>query len=651
MTCPSTDSLLGFAAGRLSDDASASVESHIDTCNLCRGVLSNLARDDAPQPQFGRYRIDTVLGSGGMGIVYRAYDPQLARSVAIKVVKHAGDDGIRARLVREAQALAKVNHPNVCHVYDVGTEGEEVWVAMELIDGVTLRQWAGDRRDPQELLEALLAAGEGIAAAHAASIIHRDIKPENVLMTREGRAVVTDFGLARANDGVDPIASTQALQLAETQAAQLTQTGAIVGTPAYLAPEQLTGQNVDERVDQFTWAVMAWELITGVRPFPIVFASRLDAIRAGVTPPPTMQRTIAMALARAMAVSPRDRFPSMRALLEAMRARPAPPSKRSYRTGAIALAVVAAGAVAAISAWPSSPTRAPQPIAAPPVATAQAPATAITPAPSPAPSPPPLPAAAPKTVPSRPPAAPTKIATAPRRLTPAQEDQLVEALHPPFNRANAIASMAEFCDIPYDAAHPDPATKPPLADWGKVTKVEKVVEKLGDREIPLVIYTVSGQRRTYRLQDGYGALGFVDPKVGQWITLCHERDGDFYQLGISQSHQVVPGSGPPRIIDFAKLAPLHTTSIKLMIQGQQGKLTIPTDRRYLVYARVENIDGSRIELNGWSVELPIGTPGAGTVHAKKSSWFIVEDPAFDTQPDGTSRLVFRAAAVIDQLFP
>jgi serine/threonine protein kinase len=664
MTCPSSDSLLGFAAGRLTDDQSANVETHIDTCNLCRGVLSNLARGDVP-PQFGRYRLDTVLGSGGMGIVYRAYDPQLARSVAIKVVKRAGDDdGIRARLVREAQALAKVNHPNVCHVYDVGTEGEEVWVAMELIEGVTLRQWAGERRDPQELLDALLAAAEGIAAAHAAGIIHRDVKPENVLMTREGRAVVTDFGLARANDTIDPMGSTEAVAFAETQTPNLTQTGAIIGTPAYLAPEQLTGETVDARVDQFTWAVMAWELITGVRPFPVVFASRLDAIRAGVTPPPTMKRTVALALARAMSVAPRDRFPSMRALIEAMRAQ-APVAKRPNRTAAalISTIVLVGGAVVAITAWPSSrsepkgaikPAEAsassivvanpPQPIPA------ASPRPNTNPNPSPAPIPNPAPMAAPKTIP---PTNPTKVAAPPTRahLTPEMEAKLVESMHPPYNRSNAIASMSEFCHIPYDAAHPDPATGQPIADWGKVTKVENTVAMLGDRKMPLVVYTVAGQRRTYRLKDGYGALGDVDPKIGQWITLCHEDDDDVHQLGLSHSHQVVPGSGPPRVADFAKLAPLHTTEIKLMIQGQQGKLTIATDRRYLVYARNKSLDGSRANFDDWSVEIPNGAPGAGTVRAKQPSWFILEGPAFEPQPDGTSRLVFRAAAVIDQLFP
>ena len=146
MTCPPAEKLLEFAPGALPDDrARPSIEKHIDDCASAAARCRTSRAADAP-PSFGRYRIDTVLGSGGMGIVYRAWDPQLARPVAIKVVRRAGDDTQgRARLVREAQALARLSHPNVCHVYDVGTEGDEVWVAMELIDGVSLRQWAGER--------------------------------------------------------------------------------------------------------------------------------------------------------------------------------------------------------------------------------------------------------------------------------------------------------------------------------------------------------------------------------------------------------------------------------------------------------------------------------------------------------------------------
>src|SRR5690242_697524 len=169
--CPPVDRLIAFASGELTDDKSAEVESHIDSCGECREALSSYAKG-GPPPALGRYRIDTVLGSGGMGIVYRAYDPQLARPVAIKVVRRAGEDTAgRARLVREAQALARLSHPNVCHVYDVGTEADEVWVAMELIDGVSLRVWVEQHPDRQGAIDVLLGAAEGIAAAHAAGLV------------------------------------------------------------------------------------------------------------------------------------------------------------------------------------------------------------------------------------------------------------------------------------------------------------------------------------------------------------------------------------------------------------------------------------------------------------------------------------------------
>src|SRR4051812_21717888 len=290
MSCPAPDKLLGFASGELSDDQAAQIEQHMDSCAEGRAVLSNMARG-GPPPAFGRYRIDTVLGSGGMGIVYRAYDPQLARPLAIKVVRRAGDDTQgRARLVREAQALARLSHPNVCHVYDVGTEDEEVWVAMELIDGVSLREW--QKRD--QLREVLLGAARGIAAAHEAGLVHRDIKPENVLVTRYGRAIVTDFGLARGEDLIDPNASTLSTD------PHLTATGAIAGTPAYLAPEQLTGDPIDARVDQFAWAVMAWEMLVGARPFPIVFAARIEAVQNGLQPPASLPKQQGTALVKAM---------------------------------------------------------------------------------------------------------------------------------------------------------------------------------------------------------------------------------------------------------------------------------------------------------------------------------------------------------------
>jgi len=319
--CPSEDLLFGFTSGDLSPDQHAALEVHIDVCPECRAVLSSLVQGSVPEPHVARYRIETVIGGGGMGMIYRAFDPQLARAVAIKVVKHARDDeSLRVQLVREAQSLARLSHPNVCQVYDAGREGDEVWVAMELIDGVDLRLWAAGR-PAADIEAALVDAARGLAAAHAAGLVHRDVKPENVLVTRDGRAVVTDFGLARRDDA---------------SVSTLTAAGVVSGTPAYLAPEQLTASPLDARVDQFAWAVMTWELLTGERPFPVEPAPRLAAIRAGVTRPRSLEPRLGEALVRALAVAPRDRFESMDAVVAALARQPT--SRR--RPAAIALVVL-----------------------------------------------------------------------------------------------------------------------------------------------------------------------------------------------------------------------------------------------------------------------------------------------------------------------
>ncbi len=291
------------------------LEQHIDGCGECRAAVSALAMGEAPAATFGRYRVEAVLGSGGMGIVYGGWDPLLERAVAIKVVRNTDDEAGRARLVREAQSLARLSHRNVCQVYDAGSDGDEVWVAMERIDGVTLREYG---RRGGTLIPALLDAADGLAAAHAAGIVHRDVKPENVLVARDGRGVVTDFGLARVAPAGElpshgePTAST------------------LGGTPAYLAPEQLAGAPADARSDQYAWAVTAWELLVGERPVPGV-----------ASPPRAMSRHLASALRRALSQDPESRFSSMNALTSAIR-----PRKRRWL-----IALAASAALATLGAW------------------------------------------------------------------------------------------------------------------------------------------------------------------------------------------------------------------------------------------------------------------------------------------------------------
>src|SRR5207244_1060660 len=178
------------------------------------------------------------LGEGGMGVVYKAFDPELDRQVALKLL-HTGEGAASERLLREAQALARLSHPNVVAVHDVGTFGAHVFIAMELVEGLTLRQWltAEKKPLPGEIIDVLLAAGEGLAAAHRAGLVHRDFKPDNVLLSKDGRVKVTDFGLAREGVRRMPRNPTNPGSSPPT----VTRTGVVVGTPKYMAPEQLGG--------------------------------------------------------------------------------------------------------------------------------------------------------------------------------------------------------------------------------------------------------------------------------------------------------------------------------------------------------------------------------------------------------------------------
>jgi len=274
----------------------------------------------------GRYRIKAALGAGGMGVVYRAEDPELGRDVALKLLRgdRAGEEEER-RLVREGQALARVSHPNVITVHDVGTNDGRVFVAMELVDGTDLRSWLATRaRSLAEVLAVLAAAGRGLAAAHAAGLIHRDFKPDNVLVGRDGRVRVTDFGLARRERAPGPVTSGP-IELTGDQPVDvvLTRAGALVGSPAYMAPEQLAGDHVDARSDQFGFCVTLHEALYGVRPFAGKNLFELeDNVNKGVVAPPPPGRRVpgglrAIAL-RGLSVRPGDRFPSMDHLLSAL---------------------------------------------------------------------------------------------------------------------------------------------------------------------------------------------------------------------------------------------------------------------------------------------------------------------------------------------
>ncbi len=236
----------------------------------------------------GRYLVAGRIGQGGMGQVYQAFDPDLNRPVALKllhVAQQKADQSdelslLQSRLLREAQALAQLSHPNVVTVYDVGTFEDAVFIAMELVEGKTLQDWlAQDQPSPADLLPVMKAAGQGLAAAHRAGIIHRDFKPANVIIGQDGRVRVLDFGLARAVDAEFPSpppageSDTPVSWPGETDStasllsSSLTLAGAILGTPGYMAPEQYLHQPTDERSDQFSFCVVLFEALYGTRPF------------------------------------------------------------------------------------------------------------------------------------------------------------------------------------------------------------------------------------------------------------------------------------------------------------------------------------------------------------------------------------------------
>jgi serine/threonine protein kinase len=227
---------------------------------------------DGPPPKvgvgdrFGRFAVRGVLGIGGMGVVLEGYDPTLDRPVAIKVMASAPDPASASagetRMVREAKAMAKLSHPNVVRVYEVGSNRAGLYMVMELIDGVTLARWLDEPRPWRQVLERFLAAGRGLAAAHAAELVHRDFKPSNVLLGRDGRVLVSDFGLV----SVAAAAPERPVDGATVGGLDVS-TGVLLGTPRYMAPEQHQRGAVDPRADQWAFCASLWEGLFGAHPF------------------------------------------------------------------------------------------------------------------------------------------------------------------------------------------------------------------------------------------------------------------------------------------------------------------------------------------------------------------------------------------------
>ena len=339
-----------------------------------------------PGERIDRFVLLGELGRGGMSIVYAAWDPDLDRRIALKLM-HTEATGsgptlgtARLRLQREAQAIAKVSHENVIVIYDVGTTGDEVFIAEELVDGTTLRGWIDERpRGWREVLGVMTQAGRGLAAAHAAGLVHRDFKPENVLVGKDGRIRVTDFGLARPpvelagdtdeigepptlpdGDGIDVLGETA---IGQRSTGSLTEAGALVGTPRYMSPEQLHGRPADARSDQFSFCVVLYEALWRQRPFT---GETVGELRRAVdtdrpAPPPAEVRVpswLRRTILRGLRASPDQRFASMSELLGELR-RDRPAVQRLAIAGVVAAGLAAAAAIA----WPRDDEPAPPPCA------------------------------------------------------------------------------------------------------------------------------------------------------------------------------------------------------------------------------------------------------------------------------------------------
>ncbi len=376
MDCLDANAVQDLMSGALDTASRTLAITHLDGCADCRELLSILARDTArdvaretlaataqrlseldqsPGPaladtamaastaiasgtaaKLGRYRNLDKLGQGAMGVVYRADDPDLGRKVALKLLKRP-DPELTERLVREARSMAKVNDPNVVAVYDVGVAGDTTYIAMELVEGTTLRAWQNPPHTVAEIVKQYIAAGRGLAAAHGAGIIHRDFKPDNCLVGADGRVRVTDFGLAAAQLNENDVDADGM----PTVDLHLTSAGSVMGTPAYMAPEQFTGGNVDSRTDQFNFCVALYEALYRERPFAGKSFEQLgDNVCEGKVRPEPARTRVSRALRgivlRGMAVKPGDRYPSMDLLLvELGRDR-----ARAWRRTAVATALI-----------------------------------------------------------------------------------------------------------------------------------------------------------------------------------------------------------------------------------------------------------------------------------------------------------------------
>jgi tetratricopeptide (TPR) repeat protein/predicted Ser/Thr protein kinase len=318
--------------------------------------------------RIGRYVVEQRLGAGGMGVVYAARDGELARDVALKVVRPRAEvDAMEARLRREAKAMARLSHRNVVPVFDIGSHDGQLFIAMELVTGETLRSWVSAPRPWRSVAQLFARAARGLEAAHAAGLLHRDFKPDNVMVGTGDEPRITDFGLARDLDelagGAPSLAATR-----EGGLSSVTATGSLAGTPAYMAPEQLLRQPSGPPADQFSFCVSLFEVLYGIRPFRAANGrpdALIDEIRAGRIAKPPHTRGVPgwlhAVIARGLAFQPAERWPSMAAVADAIERGLRRRTRGRVLAAVLAGAVVTGAAAVPIAARLAGSDRAPPP--------------------------------------------------------------------------------------------------------------------------------------------------------------------------------------------------------------------------------------------------------------------------------------------------
>ncbi len=329
---------------------------------LMRGrLLERMFGEVDAKPRIDRFELLEELGQGAMGKIYRAHDPKLGREVALKIVRaEVASEAATRRMLREARGLASLSHPNVVSVFEVGPAPVGIWIAMEYVPGQTLRNWLEQPHRWQDRLAMLIAAGRGLAAAHAAGLVHRDFKPDNVMVGLDGRARVLDFGLAESIEARAQLSSTIDSFVSESSSrpgsgAELEQTleaasRATGGTPSYMAPEAFSGEDVGPHTDQWAYCVTLYEALTGRRPFVgSTLAQLMECIHAE-SPADLGRKTgvpdrVAAAISRGLAKQPRDRWPDMNALLDELEKALSGRRRRLAAAGLSLIVGIAAGSL------------------------------------------------------------------------------------------------------------------------------------------------------------------------------------------------------------------------------------------------------------------------------------------------------------------